>query len=239
MERRRRAYAAFITLLIVAGGAIFSAVHTSTPPADNNATVAQSQVAKTSSSPAITALGKLAVKGRAPQTGYARTKFSDGWANAGECDMREKILNRDLIDVKDRSSTDCNVVTGMLHDPYTGKTIHFVRGPGTSTAVQIDHVVAVSNAWQTGAQQLSATTRKQLYNDPLELLAVDGPANDQKGDGDAATWLPSNKSYRCRYAARQIAVKLKYDLWVTAAEHDALQRVLGSCPDQVLPVVNQ
>jgi hypothetical protein len=109
------------------------------------------------------------------------------------------------------------------------------RGQTTSDAVQIDHVVALANAWQTGAQQLTATTREQLANDPLELLAVDGPTNQAKGDGDAATWLPPNKTYRCAYAARQIAVKAKYALWVTPAEHDALTRILTTCPDQPLP----
>jgi hypothetical protein len=98
--------------------------------------------------------------------------------------------------------------------------------------VQIDHVVALSDAWQTGAQQLSANQREQLANDPLELLAVDGPANQQKSDGDAATWLPPNKPFRCQYVARQIAVKAKYMLWVTAAEKEAMQRVLASCSGQ-------
>lgn len=101
--------------------------------------------------------------------------------------------------------------------------------------MQIDHVVALSNAWQTGAQQLSSEQRQQLANDPLELLAVDGPANQQKGDGDAATWLPSHKPFRCQYIARQIAVKRKYHLWVTTGEKAAMQRVLATCPGQGMP----
>jgi hypothetical protein len=104
--------------------------------------------------------------------------------------------------------------------------------------VQIDHVVAVSDAWQKGAQNLDVSKRAEFYNDPLNLLAVDGPTNDKKGDGDAATWLPSNKDYRCRYVARQIAVKAKYTLWVTQAEHDAMKNVLSACPGQALPVVD-
>jgi hypothetical protein len=102
--------------------------------------------------------------------------------------------------------------------------------------LQIDHVVAISDAWQKGAQLLEAPERQALYNDPLNLLAVDGPTNMQKGDGDAATWLPPNKPYRCRYIARQIAVKVKYRLWITTAEHSAMQRVLRTCPAQILPV---
>lgn len=127
------------------------------------------------------------------------------------------------------------VTSGRLVDPYTAAVIDFVRGQSTSAAVQIDHVVALSDAWQKGAQQLSADRRKQLANDPYNLLAVDGPSNQRKSDGDAATWLPANKSFRCSYVARQIGVKAKYSLWVTQAEHDAMSRVLSSCPAQTVP----
>ena len=130
---------------------------------------------------------------------------------------------------------NCKVQAGALSDPYTGQRIAFKRGANSSGAVQIDHVVALSNAWQTGAQQLSSEQRISLANDPLELLAVDGPANQQKGDGDAATWLPSNKPFRCQYIARQIAVKKKYSLWVTPPERTAMERILASCPEQRLP----
>ena len=129
----------------------------------------------------------------------------------------------------------CNVTQGTLNDPYTGKVIAFVRGSATSGDVQIDHVVALSDAWQKGAQQLTKDKRIELANDPLELLAVDGPANQQKSDGDAATWLPPNKAFRCQYVTRQIAVKQKYSLWMTQAEYDAVATVLQSCPKQTLP----
>ncbi len=174
------------------------------------------------------------MKGRAPKTGYKRAQFGDGWAKLGNCDTRNLILQRDLKNVV-LEDDKCKVRTGALNDPYTGKAIAFARGASTSAAVQIDHVVALSNAWQTGAQQLSAERRVQLANDPLELLAVDGPANQQKGDGDAATWLPSNKPFRCQYIARQIAVKRKYALWVAEPEKAAMARVLSSCPEQIMP----
>ena len=180
-------------------------------------------------------LAKLAVKGRAPKTGYARSLFSDGWGNIYGCDTRNYILKRDLTSITWRSGENCVVATGVLKDPYTGLRIDFVRGVRTSLAVQIDHVVAVSDAWQKGAQQLNAQSRYSFYNDPLNLLAVDGPTNGAKGDGDAATWLPPNKGYRCAYVARQVAVKSKYRLWVTAAEKDAIARVLTTCPKQVIP----
>lgn len=179
-------------------------------------------------------LEKLPIKGRAPKTGYARTQFGNGWEQQGDCDTRNIILRRDLKDVQ--VSETCKVLRGTLDDPYTGTQIAFVRGAGTSDAVQIDHVVALSNAWQTGAQQLTSEQRVALANDPLELIAVDGPANQQKSDGDAATWLPSNRAFRCQYVARQVAVKRAYSLWVTPAEHDAIRSVLESCPSQPMPV---
>lgn len=192
-------------------------------------------IAETSSpsGDAVTALERLAVKGRAPKTDYGRSQFGDGWASRQGCDMRNIILHRDLKDVA--VDDQCRVTSGMLNDPYTGKTVPFMRGEHSSQAVQIDHVVAMSNAWQTGAQALSPEKREQFANDPLELLAVDGEANQEKSDSDAASWLPPNKAFRCQYIARQIAVKAKYELWVTQPEKDAMMRVLGTCPGQALP----
>lgn len=182
---------------------------------------------------AIEGLGRLQVKGRAPKGGYTRDEFGSGWATKSGCSTRNIILNRDLE--SPIVDSNCNVISGTLNDPYTGKIIEFKRGSGTSGSVQIDHVVALSDAWQKGAQQLSKNDRVKLANDPLELLAVDGPANMQKSDGDAATWLPSNKQFRCQYVARQIAIKLKYGLWVTKAEYEAMDRILHRCPNQLLP----
>lgn len=178
-------------------------------------------------------LAQLAVKGRAPKTGYSRTQFGNGWASLSGCDTRNSILYRDL----QNAVTDdrCRVVSGTLHDPYTGSLLQFQRGETTSQAVQIDHVVALSNAWQTGAQQLDTTQRVAFANDPLNLLAVDGAANQQKSDADAATWLPPQKSFRCDYVARQIVVKQKYSLWVVEAEKSAMERVLSSCQSIHIP----
>jgi hypothetical protein len=181
-------------------------------------------------------LGTLPVKGRAPKTGYARTQFGTAWADVDHngCDTRDDVLRRDLTTLQFRAATHgCVVISGVLADPYTGSTIAFAKADASK--VQIDHIVALSDAWQTGAQQLPATTRRELANDPLNLLAVDGPTNQQKGDGDAATWLPPRKPFRCTYVSRQVAVKARYHLWVTPAERDAIARVLKSCPEQPLP----
>ena len=177
-------------------------------------------------------------KGRAAKTGYTRAQFGQAWADVDRngCDTRNDILKRDLTGHVFKEKThDCVVLSGTLVDPYSGETINFVRGNVTSMEVQIDHVVALSNAWQTGAFKLTLAQRTAMANDPLNLLAVKGKLNSQKGDGDAATWLPPLKSYRCDYVARQVAVKLKYKLWFTAPEKEAIVRILKSCPEKALP----
>ncbi len=184
-------------------------------------------------------LAQIPVKGRAPKTGYSRTQFGQAWAdtNHNGCDTRNDILKRDLTQVIFRAGThDCVVLSGILHDPYSGTDISFVRGVTTSSLVQIDHIVSLSNAWQTGAFKLSLETRTLMANDPLELLAVKGSLNTQKSDGDAATWLPPLKSYRCAFVARQVAVKAKYNLWMTKAEKEAISKILIKCPKELIPV---
>jgi Protein of unknown function (DUF1524)/Excalibur calcium-binding domain len=187
---------------------------------------------------ALDALSQVPVKGRAPGTGYTREQFGDGWVDTDHngCDTRNDVLGRDLTDETFKPGTrDCIVLTGTLADPYSGRTIRFRRGQDTSEAVQIDHVVALSDAWQKGAQQWAADKRTAFANDPMNLLAVDGPLNQQKSDGDDATWLPPNRAYRCHYVARQVAVKISYGLWMTRAERDAVATVLNTCPDEPLP----
>jgi hypothetical protein len=245
--RRRRFTAVVILVLTVISGSVYQNISSRPPgPVINgqvkSATAEQVQQelkAEPESNLAGNILETLPVKGRAPKTGYKRSQFGQGWADIGACNMREHILGRDLTDTVYKSPTDCTVVSGTLvNDPYTAKTIAFVRGPETSDDIQIEHIVALSDAWQKGAQQLSAERRVQFANDPLNLLAVDGPTNNQKGDADAASWLPPNKAYRCRYIARQIAVKKKYGLWVTEAERNAMRQVLAGCPKQEVPTVS-
>jgi hypothetical protein len=188
---------------------------------------------------ATAVLETLAVKGRAPKTGYTRAQFGLAWADVDRngCDTRNDILKRDLTSITYRAKTqNCVVESGTLIDRYSGETINFVKGNISSMEVQIDHVVALSNAWQTGAFKLTADQRKALSNDPLNLFAVKGRLNSQKGDGDAATWLPPLKSFRCSYVAQQIAVKAKYSLWVTAPEKAAMVSILAKCPTQKVAV---
>ncbi|WP_461008593.1 GmrSD restriction endonuclease domain-containing protein [Streptomyces capparidis] len=185
---------------------------------------------------ALSAVDSLTVKGRGPRTGYAREEFGDDWADGdGDgCGTRDDILVRDLTQ---RRQDGCRVVSGLLRDPYTGAEIRFARG-GRSE-VDIDHVVALSDAWQKGAARLPRDRRVALANDPLNLLAVDASANRAKGDADAATWLPPNRAFRCAYVARQAAVKQRYGLSVTGAERDAMRRVLRDCPGEPLPAADR
>lgn len=188
---------------------------------------------------ALTALDSLEVKGRAPKTGYEREEFGQAWSDDvtvdfghNGCDTRNDILRRDLDPeslVLKEGTHDCVALSGTLHDPYSGQDIEFQRGAQTSRAVQIDHVVPLADAWQKGAQQWSPEKRRDFANDPRNLLAVDGPLNQQKSAGDAATWLPPNKDFRCEYARRIVEVKAAYELWVTEAEKDALSRLLNAC----------
>ncbi|MEU6078977.1 HNH endonuclease family protein [Streptomyces sp. NPDC047108] len=185
--------------------------------------------------PALSAVDALTVKGRAPRTGYGRERFGSPWADtdSNKCPTRDDILGRDLTDVKRRAAT-CAVTSGTLaEDPYTGRRVEFRRGGGSE--VDVDHLVALSDAWQKGAARWEPRKRIAFANDPLNLLAVDAGTNRSKGDGDTATWLPPDKSFRCTYVSGQIAVKKKYGLWVTRAERNAMRRVLAGCPEQRLP----
>ncbi len=195
------------------------------PQVISNTTYAQSY------EDSISTLNSLEVKGRAPKTGYSRAQFPH-WSDLDRngCDARNDILKRDLTEVIFKAGTrDCKVISGVLLDPFSNKVLTFTS---VKSAVDIDHLVALSNAWQTGAAYFDRSKRSQIANDPLNLLAVDARLNRQKGDGDAATWLPPHKPFRCEYVSRQVAVKAKYSLWVTAAEKDAITRVLNQCIEQ-------
>lgn len=219
-------------------GQIFDAASDESTIAGENplkAVDAVSAVSKDTVEPATAAQGaldklnSLEVKGRAPKTGYDRALFGRGWIDVDRngCDTRNDMLRRDLISAQTKPGTrGCVVLTGTLNDPYTGNNIRFQRGRDTSEAIQIDHVVALSDAWQKGAQSMNDTNRIEFANDPINLLSVDGPTNQKKGDGDAATWLPPQTSYRCEYVSKQIDVKAKYGLWVTQAEKTAMTDVL-------------
>ena len=175
-------------------------------------------------------LEELEVKGRAPKTGYSREQFYDGWPLVDGCPLRQRIIKREFGD--SAVLNGCYVQAGEYDEPYTGEHLVFTEKTGISDKIQIDHVVALSDAWQKGAQGLTYEKRYELATDPLNLLAVDGEANKNKSDGDAATWLPKNKRFRCEYVARQVSVKYKYGLYVTKAEKEAILKILTNCPNE-------
>jgi hypothetical protein len=227
--------AATLSATLLSGCASLVAGDAVTGPATQSTPDPSRPTAAVSRRPTTTALATLAtlpVRGRAPMTGYSRDAFGPAWLDADRngCDQRNDILARDLTATTEEN---CRILTGTLTDPYTSREISYVYGDGT--LVDIDHVVALGNAWVSGAWRWDLRRRAALATDPLNLLAVDASANRQKGDGDAATWLPPAKAYRCAYAARQTAVKVKFGLSVTAPERDAIVRVLATCPEQALP----
>jgi hypothetical protein len=188
-----------------------------------------------------TALALLAaLPVRQPQGGqaYQRTAdFGRAWLDmdGNGCDTRDDVLARDLGGIARAGS--CEVLSGRLADPYTGQTIAFQRGRTTSALVQIDHVVPLGDAWQTGAQSWTQERREQFANDDGNLMAVDRHSNESKGDKDASAWLPPAVGFQCAYVARQVSAKAAYGLWVTPAEEAAMARVLSGCPArQATPV---
>ncbi|MHA3838273.1 GmrSD restriction endonuclease domain-containing protein [Terrabacter sp. AAH1] len=188
---------------------------------------------------ALALVGTLVVQGRGPMTGYSRAAFGPAWADIDRngCDQRNDTLRRDLRAVTLKADTNgCAVMTGTLTDPYTGAAVAFSRAARTSP-VQIDHVVALADAWAKGASQWTQSQRTAFANDTLNLVAISSTANASKGGGDAATWLPPAKGYRCKYVARQVAVKVKYRVAVTAAERAAMVGTLGSCAATAPPAV--
>ena len=179
---------------------------------------------------AIEVLELLEVKGRAPKEGYSREAFYNGWPTIEGCSLRQRIIKREFGE--SAVLDGCDVVAGEFEEPYTGEFLKFNTKTEISKGIQIDHVVALSDAWQKGARYMDQDTRYKIATDPLNLLAVDAKANQGKSDGDAATWLPKNKKFRCAYVARQVSVKYKYGLWVTEAEKAAIFGILTECPGE-------
>lgn len=231
MKFKRRRVSAIVLALLIAAVWVFvnpnSYEEILTPVFDTEATDEAS-----SGRLAIDILEELEVKGRAPKKGYSREEFYDGWPLVDGCSLRQKILKRELGETAVLEG--CEVLSGEFDEPYTGEYV-ILSNKSDVAKIQIDHVVALSDAWQKGAQYMDYENRNKIATDPLNLLAVDGAANEQKSDGDAATWLPANKKFRCQYVARQVSVKYKYGLWVTEAEKEAISRVLESCPNE--PVI--
>lgn len=221
MRTTGKLLSALVACALVAGSnSAAQAVQTTVP----RATTVAKQVAA-----AKLMLNKLAIV-RPSTADYDRTgQFGDTWADVdGDgCDTRNDILERDLV--KEQYKDSCLIATGVLRDPYTAKTINFVRGVGTSTKVQIDHVIALHLAWQYGATKWSFGKRVTFANDPINLIATDGPTNGSKSDSGPDEWLPPNKSYRCTYVIRFIRIAYLYKVGINANMKSVMQSTLATC----------
>lgn len=223
----------------------------SSPRPSNTVTVTVTAPAVTTTTPArdvlpagdaVVLLEQLPVAERGDPAGYDRAHFGQAWSDdvtgpSGHngCDQRNDVLRRDLRQLAMKPGTNgCVVLSGTVVDAYTREPLTYARGKNDQ-GVQVDHVVALSNAWVTGARNLHPEQRQDLAGDPLNLLAVSAKANQAKGDADASEWLPPSPEAQCPYVARQIAVKHRYGLWITPTEQLAMRAVLSSCPNQQTP----
>lgn len=176
----------------------------------------------------------VAEESRASEYSGKRKKlFGSAWPDldGDRCNERNEVLARDMTSLK-KATDGCTVLRGTLADPYTGATINFVhnREGGDSSAVQIDHIVPLSEAWASGAHSWDQNTRVAFANDLNNLIASDGPANEKKGDKDLGQWIvPSNPDYRCTYTVQFVQLKTVYGLSMDAAENAAATKTLAAC----------
>jgi hypothetical protein len=242
--QRRRRRRAVLALVIVAAVTVLVVwgrdwIRTKTGPSPSSTAATSSAPAAVIRTPRFDAaraqLAALQIKSWDRAQDFKRYRFGQAWSDDvnvefghNGCDTRDDILRRDLANLVVRPGT-CFAQSGTLHDPYTGTTIDFVRGPDTSDSVEIDHVVSLADAWYKGARLWEAQRRVDFANDPINLLAVSPKANFDKAFRDAASWLPPNEAFRCDFVARQVNVKTVYGLWVSSKEKQAIAEVLARC----------
>lgn len=170
---------------------------------------------------------------------YRRAAFGDAWDDGNDapgghngCDTRNDILNRDLVDKTYVAIKRCPqaVATGTLHDPYTDLPVAFMRGNQIGAAVQIDHIVPLALAWDLGARSWTDALRLRFANDPANLIAVEGQANQDKSDAEPARWMPPNHAFWCQYAVQFAAVLRGYGLPVDMPSAAVLRDAAAGCP---------
>ena len=246
-KSRRRILAVVLAILVIAAvaGVLFWQERSTRQSSGPSPTwrAEPTSTGATSNQPAPTArydvarqqLKQLEVRGWDRTSDFKRSQFGKAWSDDVDvefgrngCNTRDDILRRDLQNLVVRRGT-CYAQSGTLVDPYSGVTIDFVRSPDTSKAIEIDHVVALADAWYKGARSWDAQRRLDFANDPRNLLAVSPKANFDKAFRDAASWLPPNEAFRCDFVARQIEVKAAYGLWLSAKERKAMDAVLSRC----------
>lgn len=189
-------------------------------------------------SDALAVAQTLQERGRSADTNYSREAFGSAWKDVDRngCDTRNDILQRDFTTVVFKAGTsDCKVIGGTWTDPYSNESYTFAEAP---SGAQIDHVVALKNAWQMGADLWGDQMRVEFANDPLNLRVTIASLNQQKSDSNAASWLPPYKPGRCAFIATQVAVKAKYQLYVTQAEKDVFITILSKPECALTPLPN-
>lgn len=161
--------------------------------------------------------------------------FGGAWTDTdgNGCTTRQDVMARDAIEWVDADG-DCQPEQVVIADRYTG-TAFVATNVGDA---HTEHVVSAHDAWLTGAQNLTQDEREAFYQDPLNLITVEGSVNMSKGDKNAAQWLPPFQDGHCEFAAHQVTVKAKYDLGVTEAEYVALSDILAGCEGQGLITVD-
>lgn len=233
MTRRQLLWLAAVTAL-----SVIVAVQVVGAATDDRALVARADVPTVA--PGVDVLaGIVVVPQRQRGYDYRRAAFGDAWDDDNDaplghngCDTRNDILDRDLVDKAYVSVKRCPhaVATGVLHDPYTDETVSFVRGAQVGAAVQIDHIVPLAYAWDMGAREWPDVLRIRFANDPANLIAVAGQANQDKGDQGPGSWMPPNHAFWCQYAMQFIAVLRGYALPVDEASANELRDAAATCP---------
>lgn len=249
-RRQRRASLAALALVVFAVVAAVRVIQSPHPAATDptpSVSAATSPTEPAGAPPAGTdvadtarqALARLVIRPDRTVAGYDRScsaghgcVFGPAWSDVDHdgCDQRSDVLRRDLVSITTKPDTHgCVVASGILHDPYTGQTISYRRGPA-GAAVQIDHVVPLGAAWSAGAATWSPHRRNNFANDLGNLLAVDGPANESKGDRTADQWRPPNSGSWCLYARITVTVDTRWHLTISSADRAALAGMLTHCP---------
>lgn len=219
--------------------AVLVAVQVSTEPGAGSARYVAEADTPTVAPGVDVLAGVIEIPVRVPGYDYRRDAFGESWDDDNDapggrngCDTRNDILDRDLVEKSYVSIKRCPtaVATGTLIDPYTNATIAFVRGNQIGASVQIDHLVPLALAWDLGARSWTDELRLRFANDPANLLAVDGPTNQHKGDNEPAVWMPPNRAFWCQYAVQFAAVLRGYGLPVDAPSARVLREAAGTCP---------
>ncbi len=168
-------------------------------------------------------LNALRVAAEGSMTGYSRDKFPHWHTVSGTCNTREQVLKRDGTNVS--VGSDCYPTSGSWYSYYDGVTRY------SASQISIDHVVALAEAWRSGASSWTTSRREAFANDITgpQLIAVTTEVNSSKGDSDPSAWKPPRTSAYCGYSKFWIHTKYRWGLSLQSSEKSALQSMLNTC----------